>query len=72
VLSQVSTPDDLRGRVASVSTLTAYGAVLIASSATGLAIGALGVTCTYAISGGIEAMGLLMLVFPGLRQARLS
>jgi predicted MFS family arabinose efflux permease len=72
VLSQVATPDDLRGRVASLSTLTAYGAVLIASSATGLAIGAFGITGTYAVSGAIEALGLLMLVFPGLRRARLS
>jgi hypothetical protein len=72
VLSQVATPDELRGRVASPSTVTAYGAVLIASSATGVAIGAFGITGTYAVSGAIEAAGLLMLVFPGLRRARLS
>ena len=31
VLGQVATPDELRGRVASLSTMTAYGAVLVAS-----------------------------------------
>ncbi len=45
--------------------------MLIASSATGLAIGAFGITGTYAVSGAIEGLGLLMLVFPGLRRARL-
>jgi hypothetical protein len=72
VLGQVATPDELRGRVASLSTMTAYGAVLVASSATGLAIGAIGITGTYAVSGAIEAAGLLMLFFPGLRRARLG
>lgn len=72
VLGQVATPDELRGRVASLAAMTAYGAVLVASSATGLAIGAIGITGTYAVSGAMEAAGLLMLFFPGLRRARLS
>jgi MFS family permease len=72
VLSQVATPDRLRGRVSSFTTMTTYGAVLIASSATGLAIGVVGLTGAYAISGAIEAAGLLMLAFPGLRRARIE
>jgi MFS family permease len=69
VLSQAATPDELRGRVSSFNTTTAYGAVLIASSATGLLIGAIGLTGTFAISGCIEAASLLVLAFPGLRRA---
>lgn len=72
VLSQVATPDELRGRVSSFSTMTTYGAVLLASSGTGLAIGAFGLTGAFAMSGAIEAAGLLMLVFPGLRRARIE
>jgi MFS family permease len=72
VLSQVATPDDLRGRVSSITTLSAYGTVLIASSATGLLIGTLGLTGTYAISGSIELVALVVLAFPGLRQARIE
>jgi MFS family permease len=72
VLSQVATPDELRGRVSSFTTMTTYGAVLIASSGMGLAIGALGLRGAYVLSGSIEAAGLLMLVFPGLRRARID
>ena len=72
VLSQVATPDELRGRVSSFSTMTTYGAVLLASSGMGLAIGALGIRGAYVLSGAIEAAGLLMLVFPGLRRARIE
>jgi hypothetical protein len=52
--------------------MTTYGAVLLASSGTGLAIGAFGLTGAFAMSGAIEAAGLLMLVFPGLRRARIE
>jgi MFS family permease len=72
VLSQAATPDYLRGRVSSFNTTTAYGAVLVASSATGLMIGAIGLTGTFAISGCIEAASLLVLAFPGLRRARIE
>lgn len=72
VLSQVATPDDLRGRVSSFTTLSAYGTVLVASSTTGLLIGALGLTGTYAISGSIELIALLALAFPGLRRASIQ
>jgi MFS family permease len=72
VLTQAATPDELRGRVSSFTTMTTYGAVLVASSATGLAIGVFGLTGTYAISGAIEAAGLLLLGFPGLRPARIE
>jgi hypothetical protein len=40
--------------------------VLLASSGTGLAIGVLGITGTYASGGAIEAAGLLRLLAPGL------
>jgi MFS family permease len=72
VLSQAATPDELRGRVSSFNTTTAYGAVLIASSATGLLIGAIGLTGTFAISGCVEAASLLVLAFPGLRRAMIE
>jgi MFS family permease len=72
VLTQVATPDELRGRVSSFTTMTTYGAVLVASSSMGVAIGAVGLTGAYALSGALEAAGLLMLVFPGLRRARIE
>jgi MFS family permease len=72
VITQAATPDELRGRVSSFTTMTSYAAVLVASSATGIAIGTVGLTGTYAVSGAIEAVGLLMLVFPGLRRARIE
>jgi len=72
VLSQAATPDALRGRVSSLTTMTAYGTVLIASSATGLLIGALGLVGTYAISGCIEVAALLVVACPGLRRASIE
>jgi MFS family permease len=72
VLSQVATPDELRGRVSSFTTMTTYAAVLLSSSATGLAIAAVGLKGAYAICGAVEAAGLLMLAFPGLRRARIE
>ncbi|HEX4059396.1 MAG TPA: MFS transporter [Streptosporangiaceae bacterium] len=72
VLTQEATPDELRGRVSSFTTMTTYGAVLVASSGMGVAIGAIGLTSAYALSGALEAAGLLMLVFPGLRRARIE
>ncbi len=72
VLSQVATPDELRGRVSSFTTMTTYTAVLLSSSATGIAIGAVGVQGAYAVCGSVEAAGLLMLTFPGLRRARIE
>jgi MFS family permease len=72
VLSQVATPDELRGRVSSFTTMTTYAAVLLSSSATGLAIGAFGLKGAYAACGAVEAAGLMMLAFPGLRRARIE
>jgi MFS family permease len=72
VLTQAATPDELRGRVSSFLTMTTYGAVLVASSSMGVAIGAVGLTGAYALSGALEAAGLLLLVFPGLRRARIE
>jgi MFS family permease len=72
VLTQAATPDEMRGRVSSFITMTAYGAVLIGISATGVLIGVAGLTGGFAICAGIEASGVLLLLAPGLRTAKID
>ena len=72
VLTQAATPDELRGRVTSFMTMTTYGVVLMAMTGTGLLIGAVGVSGGFAICAGIEAVGILLLLAPGLRTARID
>ncbi|MHA6757780.1 MFS transporter [Streptacidiphilus sp. PAMC 29251] len=70
VLTQTHTPDAFRGRVSSVNALVSLGVVPLASAATGFAIAAIGLDRAYALCGGIEAAGLLLLLAPGFRRAR--
>jgi MFS family permease len=72
VLTQAATPDELRGRVTSFMTMTTYGVVLVAMTGTGLLIGAVGVSGGFAICAGIESVGILLLLAPGLRTARID
>lgn len=72
VLSQAATPDELRGRVSSVLTMSTYGVVLIAMSGMGLLIGAVGITGGYAICAAMEAAGVLLVAAPGLRHATIE
>jgi MFS family permease len=69
VLSQTETSDELRGRVSSFTSMIAYGIVPLASAGTGFAIAFLGLRGAYAISGGLEVAGLLVLLAPGFRRA---
>lgn len=72
VLTQTHTPDEFRGRVSSFNALLSLGIVPLASAATGFAIGAFGLDRTYALCGLLEAAGLLLLLAPGFRRARLA
>jgi MFS family permease len=72
VLTQAATPDELRGRVTSFMTMTTYGVVLLGMTGTGLLIGAVGVSGGFAICAGIESAGILLLLAPGLRTARID
>jgi MFS family permease len=72
VLAQAATPDELRGRVTSFMTMSTYGVVLVAMSGTGLLIGALGITGGFGVCAGIEMAGVLFLLAPGLRSARIE
>jgi hypothetical protein len=70
VLQQSETDDAYRGRVASVVTLVALGIVPLAMGLMGVAVAALGLTGAFALSGAVEAAGLLCLLAPGFRAAR--
>jgi MFS family permease len=72
VLTQAATPDEMRGRVSSFTTMSTYGVVLVAMSGTGVLIGAAGVARGFAICAGVEASGVLLLLAPGLRRARIE
>jgi MFS family permease len=72
VLMQAATPDELRGRVTSFMTMSTYGVVLLAMSGTGVLIGVTGLVGGFAICAGIEAAGVLLLLAPGLRRARID
>ena len=72
VLEQAATPDKLRGRVTSFTTMSTYVVVLLAMSGMGLLIGAVGITSGFAICALAEACGLLLLAAPGLRHARIE
>jgi MFS family permease len=72
VLTQTETSDELRGRVAAFTTMIALGIVPLASAGTGFAIAFLGLRGAYAISGGLEVAGLLMLLAPGFRRAAIA
>ncbi|MDH6126869.1 MFS transporter [Kitasatospora sp. GP82] len=72
VLTQRHTPDGLRGRVASFNALLSFGVVPVASAATGFLIAAVGLDRTYTLCAAIEAAGLLLLLAPGFRRARIE
>jgi MFS family permease len=72
VLAQAATPDELRGRVNAFMTMSTYGVVLLAMSGTGVLIAATGLARGFAICAGIEAAGVLLLLAPGLRRARIE
>jgi MFS family permease len=72
VLAQAATPDELRGRVSSFMTMSTYGIVLVAMSGTGLLIDALGITGGFAVCACLEMAGVLFLLAPGLRTARIE
>jgi MFS family permease len=72
VLAQAATPEELRGRVSAFMTMSTYGVVLLAMSGTGVLIGAVGLVAGFAICAGVEASGLLLLLAPGLRGARID
>jgi hypothetical protein len=72
VLGQTATPDELRGRVTSFMTMSTYVVVLLGMSGTGVLIGAVGITNSFAICAAVEAAGLLLLAAPALRHARIE
>jgi MFS family permease len=72
VLTQRHTPDEFRGRVSSFNALISLGVVPLASAAMGFAIALLGLDLAYALCGALEAAGLLLLLAPGFRQARIA
>lgn len=70
VLQQSETADDYRGRVTSVITLVALGIVPLAMGLMGVAVAVFGLTGAFALSGAVEAAGLLCLLAPAFRAAR--
>jgi MFS family permease len=72
VLAQAATPDEMRGRVSSFMTMSTYGVVLVAMSGTGVLISAAGLVGGFAICAGVEVSGVLLLLAPGLRRARIE
>lgn len=69
VIQQRQTPDALRGRVSSLTTLINLGLIPLASAATGFLIAQIGITGDFAVSGLIEACGLLTVLAPAYRRA---
>jgi predicted MFS family arabinose efflux permease len=70
VVQQAETEDAYRGRVTSVLTLVVLGIVPLGLGLMGIAVGLLGVTGAFTVSGLIEVAGLLVLLAPGFRRVR--
>ena len=72
VLEQRYTPDELRGRVASIQLVISLGLIPMTYGATGLIIGLVGTTGAFAPGALIEVSVLATLLAPGFRRARVD
>ena len=72
VLEQRETPDEFRGRVASIQLLIGLGLIPMTYGVTGVIIAAIGTTGTFALGALIELSVLLTLLAPAYRRARVE
>ena len=72
VLEQRETPDEFRGRVASIQLLIGLGLIPMTYGVTGVIIAAIGTTGAFALGALIELSVLLTLLAPAYRRARVE